>query len=158
MTKHFFPILLFMACILAISCNNGDDDPSGKGDPEGDCFTAKIDGELFEADNVKGTEIFSIINIGATYGTTEVPTFGVNINSSTSGTYELGSQTDVTAFYAPAALNSTEQFAAVSGSLTIEEHDLGFNTIKGTFNFTGRNADGETIEVTEGFFDLTYGE
>jgi hypothetical protein len=151
--KNHFPFFFLLACLALASCKKDN-----KLDPDGDRFSAKIDRELFEANKVTGTRISGVITIGATSGASGIPAFGVSIATSILGTYEFGSQSKVSAFYTPAVSNSTNQYAAKSGSLTIEEHDIGYNTIKCTFNFTGINASGETIEVTDGSFELEYEE
>jgi Family of unknown function (DUF6252) len=153
MKNHFLPFFLMLACLAVASCKKDN-----KLDPDGDRFSAKIDGELFEANKVTGTQISGVITIGAASSASGVPTFGVSIATSILSTYKFGTQSKVSAFYSPVASNPTNQYVAKSGSLTIEEHDVGYNTIKCTFNFTGINASGETIEVTDGSFELKYEE
>jgi hypothetical protein len=60
------------------------------------------------------------------------------------------------ALYAPDPITSTVEYGTTSGSLTIQEYDTAAPRIKGTFSFEGENIDGETIQVTEGSFDLMY--
>ena len=153
MKKHFqflFPALLVLA--LA-SCKK---DNSNNCDPQGDCFSAKIDGAQFNSDNVTGTAIFGAVNIGATFGTTTVQAFQVALSNTATGTYDLSTPTDAIVDYYPSALNG-EVYSSSSGSLTIDSHDIAAKKIKGTFSFEGTNpASGATISVTAGMFELTY--
>lgn len=157
MTKNYFYLLLMMISFTVLSCSKDDDD--NKLDPQGDCFTAKIDGASFESDNVTGSLFGGLLNIGATFGTTNVPTFGLNIWADSEGTFDIvpSSGTTATAQYSPAAAaNATDSYLGSSGTLVIEDWDKSNKTIRGTFEFEGINSDGETISVTDGFFDLTY--
>jgi uncharacterized protein DUF6252 len=154
MKNHFPLFFLMIACLALASCKK---DEVNNCDPDGDCFSAKIDGVLFESDNVTGTlVIFDVISIGATSGTNPVPTFGLFLITTAEGTYSFSTPDDVTAEYSPGALTSTTLYGATSGSLTIQEHDTASKRIKGTFNFEGDDGNGGKIQVTEGFFDLGY--
>lgn len=44
------------------------------------------------------------------------------------------------------------------GSLRITQHDYSKGNIKGTFQFSGRNAVGATRNITQGSFDLLYSQ
>lgn len=160
MTKNYFFFILLLGGLSFLSCNNNDDQPE-KADPEGDCFTAKIDGELFESDNARGTYLtgsVDIMTLSATSGITDLPTFGISILAGSEGTFDILAQNgaDVTATYSPAALTSTVIYGSTSGSMTISEWNTTDKRISGTFNFEGVNGDMETIQVTEGFFDIGY--
>ncbi len=71
------------------------------------------------------------------------------------GTYSLSSIGDYTAQYNP---NSSTFLGAVSGSLTITEHDPVGKTIKGTFNFEAEELTNPAnkASITEGVFNVTY--
>ena len=154
MKNHLLCLCLALACLATSSCKKDEDD---KLDPEGDCFTAKVDGQMFESDNVTGTlAIFDLITVSATSGNGPVPTFGLTLVTTDVGTYSFAAQSDVVGLYAPDPLTSSEEFGATSGTLTIQEHNAASKRLRGTFSFEGTNIDGETIQVTEGFFDLGY--
>ena len=141
-----------MALLAVASCGKDNDETL---DPEGDIFKAKIEGKQFNSDNVTGTQVFGIIMIGATFGA-DAETFDLTLIATDEGTYSFDTQSDVAGFYVPSALSSTEQFGAYTGSLTIEKHDAAKKRISGVFEFDGINADNETIQITDGFFDLVY--
>lgn len=151
-------LLLFLApFILFTSCNN-DDDGMKKLDPEGDCFTALVDGDFFNSDNVTGTDAGFVLTVGATLGTADVQIFGLSLFTQDVGTYEITAMggADVTATYAEGPLQTPTQYAALSGSLTITEHDMANQRIKGNFAFEGTGPNNMTVTITEGVFDLGY--
>lgn len=153
MKKHMSLLYVVLVSLLFVCCNKDD---SSKLDPEGDCFTAKVDGVLFESDNVIGNQVFASIAISATQGVTDVPTFALTLTATAEGTYSFDSPNlEVTSFYTPVA-GLPNIYGATTGSLTIEEHDPAAKRIRGTFNYEGINGNGEAVQVTEGFFDLVY--
>ena len=158
MTKNCFLLFILAFGLILFSCGNDDDqpEPQKQCDPDGDCFRAKIDGQLFEGEDVKGIKIlFGVINIAAA-GPSGAPTFAVNLVNTAEGTYDFAPQADVTATYSPSVVTSTDIYAAISGSLTIQSHDTTARQVSGIFNFEGINANNDTVQVTEGFFDLGY--
>lgn len=156
MKKYTYFICFLLLGISIMSCNKDDEETPEKLDPQGDCFTAKIDGELFESDNVTATSLGLFMSVGATFGTTDVPTFGLTLLNTAEGTYSFTGQAEVVGTYSPGALTSTVIYGSTSGSLTITENDTSDKRIKGTFNFTGEGDAGATIQVTEGLFDVGY--
>ncbi len=156
--KHLFLPLLVLA-VVSFGCNKDSDDEPEKLDPEGDCFTAYIDGEFFNSDNVLGTEVLGL-TISATFGTTNLQTFGFNLFNTNVGTYTFTPQTgtEATAQYSEGSLLSPDIYFSDGGTITITEHDEAGKRIKGTFSFEGINTIDQTmtIEVTDGIFDLGY--
>jgi uncharacterized protein DUF6252 len=153
MKNHFPLFFLMIACLAFVSCKK---DEINNCDPDGDCFSAKIDGVNYEGDDVSGYQVFASIIIGAKSGTNPAPIFDLTLIATSAGTYAFDTQSDVVGFYTPDPLGSTDQYVATSGTLTIQEHDTAARRIKGTFSFEGDNTNGETIQVTEGSFDLGY--
>lgn len=157
MKVKFLFYSLVLSALFISSCNK-DDDPE-KLDPQGDCFTAKIDGAFFNSDNVTGTRAFNII-INASFGTTTVQTFAINIfdPNITAGTYPIAAQTGtiITIQYMPSSLTSSTEFSSTSGTLIVEEHNVSEKKIRGTFNFEGEDTQGNPVSVTEGVFDVKY--
>jgi Family of unknown function (DUF6252) len=149
---------LALLTIFASACNKNKDNDIQKLDPEGDCFTAKVDGVLFESDNVTGTNTSLVLVIGATSGSTTLQVFGINLINTNVGTYAISVQSgaEATATYAPSSLSLPVLYVGTSGTLTISEHDTIEKRIKGTFSFEGDDGAGGTISVTEGLFDLRY--
>ncbi len=154
-----------LLCFLSISslafftCNDDDGGPS-KLDPEGDCFTAKIDGELWEGESISGMRLMfgsDQINISATKPTAELPTFSISIFQLMEGTYTFGTiDNEVSGQYT--MLSPITNIGAVSGSLTLSTFDEINKRVEGVFNFEGEGGNGEMISVTEGFFDIGYEE
>jgi len=157
MKTRFLHFSLTLILLSISNCNKSDEGPT-KLDPEGDCFTAVIDGQAFNSDNVTGTDTGLLLTIGATLGTTTLQTFGINLTNTAAGTYPISIQpgTQVIAQYSEGPLTSQTIYAGVSGSLTIEEHNTSEKRIKGTFSFEGDDSTGNMVSITDGIFDLKY--
>ncbi len=69
------------------------------------------------------------------------------------GDYSLSAVGSYSAQYKPDGVNI---YSAVSGNLTIEEHDQARKEIKGTFSFSALNVGGNTISLTDGSFSVSY--
>ena len=149
--------LLLLPLALFTSCNKDNEDMS-KRDPDGDCFTARVDGDFFNSDNVTGTDAGFVLSSGATLGTADVQIFGLSLLVRDVGTYDITAMSgaEVTATYAEGPLQTPTQYAALSGSLTITEHDMATQRLKGNFAFEGTGPNNMTVSVSEGVFDLTY--
>lgn len=165
--------LLLLPLLFCVACGN-DDEPEPE--KEGNCLTATIDGEEFEAETTTG--VFTVTEIE--YGDsdivqeTKVLTITGTIPSLTSETRtialnfacsELTSDLDVvdtdedcgvgmsysiTSFTDP---NGSLIVTAASGGITVEE--LTDDSIRGTFSFSGEDQDGTSYSITEGFFDTS---
>ena len=155
-SKYLLLLYIFSLALLS-SCNKGDDGLA-KLDPEGDCFTAMVDGAFFNSDYVTGTDVGFVLTIGATLGTSTVQIFGLSLFTTDVGTYDITAMSgaDVTATYAEGPFQTPTQYAALTGSLTITEHDIAAQRIKGSFAFEGTGPNNMTVTVTEGIFDLGY--
>ncbi len=127
----------------------------------GGSFEVKIDGSNFNA-NLEVTAILDSDQDG------DLNIAGINTNGSNvtlniksvsgTGTYTVADD-QFAGFYVES--NSTQYFADFTngGTGTLNLTTFNNNKAKGTFNFTGINPlDGETIEVTNGSFDVTYVE
>jgi hypothetical protein len=73
--------------------------------------------------------------------------------SITPGTYTYGPASSPSAAYGGASF--TAYYAGQSGTITITQYDKLTNSMKGTFSFVGKsNADGTTVTISEGSFDV----
>ena len=114
-------------------------------------LTAKIDGIALVTDDHDAKpfgvrEPFPAIRITATNGAQDIEiVFSVDADP---GTYDLIGSGDYSATYG----NSVEKSAAISGTLTIIDHDKETKCISGTFEY--ETASG--VKVTEGEFDYGY--
>lgn len=163
--KQFTLLLITISLISVTSCKSDDDGGEGGGAAAG-TITAKIDGTSFTS-----LELTSIATLAAgnliiqgndASGKSIVMTiFGYNGE----GTYEFtGANPAILniANYIEADINNpanTQSWTSpydgtVSGSVSIAVETT--NSVEGTFEFTGRNAnDMTTVAVTEGAFNLT---
>ena len=51
-----------------------------------------------------------------------------------------------------------ENWAALSGSISIDEKDETYLRVKGTFAFELEDADENTLSITDGYFNISYPE
>lgn len=163
--------LMLLTLLLCMSC--GNDDELQK---EGNCLTAKINGEDFTAETTVGT--FNIINIE--YGTsatqetrmlniigtvpsvtgdTKTITLNFACSEFTSELNIVETDSDCGIFLNYQNSSFTDPNAAFvvmaedNGIVNIEE--VSDEKIKGTFSFSGEDQDGNVYNITNGFFDTT---
>ena len=154
MRANTFLFTLVLATLFFTTCKKTDDNPSDKLDPEGECFTALVDGQAFNSDNVVGTDFGTLLNIRADFGVANFQSFGFNLVNRDIGTYDIPSE--VVAEYSEGPLTDQVLYTGESGSLTIQEHDLSAKNIKGIFNFEASDTTGLSVTITEGYFDVKY--
>ena len=94
-----------------------------------------------------------VMNVSGSGGGYQISlTFAADI---TPGDYDIMAAGDVVGTCNNAAVNPP-LFSGTSGTLTIVTHDIPTSTVEGTFNFSGDNGSGATVEITAGSFNLTY--
>ena len=167
--KQFMLFAALLGAFAFSSCSS-DDDGGNPGDVTAGSGTisAKIDGNSFTS--LEMTSIATKVNAGGQstlviQGNTQSQAFQFTINAYDGlGTYEF---TDanvfrIASYIEPNVSNpaNTQTWSApyensgVAGEISISEETD--SSIKGTFFFTGKNAnDGSTKSITEGSFDLT---
>jgi hypothetical protein len=144
------------------SCNdlilNGTEDGVDCGgnclvcDPQMIGFEATVDGTALPDPNSNATITVGVMNVtGSASGYQISLNFPADI---TVGTYDIVGGSVV------ATLNnasvSPPLFSATAGTLIIDEHNVSTKAISGTFSFSGVNDAASTVEVTDGYFSLTY--
>lgn len=145
------------------SCNdlilNGDEDGVDCGgnclscDPQISAFDATIDGAPMVSPTTNATMTVGVLNVtGSASGYQISLSFAADI---TPGDYDIMAAGDVVATCNNAAVNPP-LFSGTSGTLTITTHNLTTKVIEGSFNFTGDNGNGATVEITAGSFSLNY--
>lgn len=153
-------LFLFTFILIASSCKD-DEVPNLKPDPEGDCFTAMIDGEAYESDNVSAIYTegspSNEITIDATSSTGTMSKFQLNIISPRSHVFQLDPSLPIqeaTVLYFPDG-GASQNFAATSGAITVSTFDATEKRIAGTFQFNIVSVD-EEISITTGVFDVKW--
>ncbi len=113
-------------------------------------FRAKVNGTMINFANVIG---FNLMDTYRLAGTNIDNSMSISVPQTiTVGTYPLGEDlTGVTAGYIPGS-GQDAYYSIDGGSIVITSVSNGW--IKGKFAFTGENFDGETVNVTEGSFNV----
>ena len=174
--KQFGLMLTMVAATLLSSCS-GDDNGGGGGSAANGTIKAKVGGS-----NFKSMEIASFASKNAIGGGAYMITIQgsdeegnaiqliLNGVDGQPGTFEISQSAGITAvgYYTKININTSNPMAStyttwaapyegsgVAGSITISE--ITDTTIKGTFNFTGKNQEGtDTKAVTNGAFNLNF--
>lgn len=113
-------------------------------------FSAKINGVAYNATDIAVLSITDTgkYDIGGALG---LKIINLNITkNATIGTHPLLFNTDYEAFY----INDFNQFKSTSGSINITTFNKTSKNIAGTFNFVGKDTDGNSVSVTEGNFNV----
>ena len=147
---------LFFFCLIGIVLLGGcDKDETEVLDPEGDIFRAYIDGELFNAESAQGTFI-AVLFLSGTKSNAELMNLDLFPAAMNEGTYSLGVSSQIAFQYYTGTGSIENHYAATSGSCTVTKHDADEKRITGTFNFECDNGLGDSISITDGFFDIKY--
>ena len=168
--KHLTLLLMCLSLITISSCSSDDDGGDGGGDQgaASGTITAKINGNSFTS--LEMTSIASLANGGGQttltiQGNTQSQAFSMIINGYDGvGTYEISDSNvfRIASYIEPNISNpaNTQTWSApyensgICGEIKISEETD--SKIKGTFNFTCKNAeDDSTKNITEGSFNLT---
>ena len=171
MKRVSYIFILLSILITSISCDDeplegeffstGDgSDPIEDTDTSQDAsigITANIDGDNFEANGefVFGAFASGIFNIT---GISTTQTLAITIgNIDGPGTFDIGPNS--VGAGAITIINTSESFLSSemngSGTITIETLDMTNLIASGTFEFIAENETGETIEVTNGTFNVS---
>jgi len=153
-TSIVISAMIVLLCTLANACARDNENEVSSGDYH---FTAKVNGVNFSSIDDEMLAVSQdeyLIISGATQNQQEVITFQFFDFPGTTGTYTIGNgQYETHCFYS----DDTQSFFIFdddpksSGTLIIT--DIGTNSIKGTFSFTGVTNEGTaTTEVTNGSF------
>ncbi|NMH25580.1 DUF6252 family protein [Flavobacterium solisilvae] len=174
--KQFGLMLTFVMATLLSSCS-GDDNGGGGGSAANGTIKAKVGGSNFKSMEIASFASKNAIGGGAymiaIQGSDEEGNaiqLILNGVDGQPGTFEIGTDTTISAVgtYTETEINLSNPAAStfttwaapyedsgVVGSITISE--ITDTTIKGTFNFTGKNQEGtDTKAVTNGAFNLDF--
>jgi len=166
--KNFLVCLAVVSAFSVLSCSS-DDDGGEVGNAAEGTLTAKVDGVAYTSLEI--TSFANLVNAAGTsvlslQGNTSDQAISMTINGYDGvGTYELvDTNVFIVATYVEPNINdpmnsptwsAPYQDSGLIGEIKIsEETDTG---VKGTFNFTARNSDDNSlIEITEGSFNLNF--
>lgn len=173
--KQFGLMLTMVAATLLSSCS-GDDNGGGGGSAANGTIKAKIAGSNFNGSVASfamkqsvgaGAYMITLQGSDASGNALQLILNGVDGQP---GTFEISQSAGITAVgsYTKININTSNPMAStyttwaapyegsgVAGSITISE--ITDTTIKGTFNFTGKNQEGtDTKAVTNGAFNLNF--
>lgn len=114
---------------------------------------ANVDSKLFTTQVISGTTVAGRITLaGSTTTGSQAMTIIIPATIKP-GTYKL---TSTGSYLIEYKATSNNVYAASSGELIITSHDLSLKKLKGTFNFKGQNLQGNTVDVTNGSFSVSY--
>ncbi len=141
--------LLAVIVVFAFSsCNNDDDGNVGSG-------TVKItvDGKSYNFKNVTAASALGLITIEGETEDGKISLLLMMTSTIEAGEYEFNTQgSNLTALYT----ENEEGYFPETGTIKITSHSG--RKIKGTFNFSGHSMNGQTVEITNGSFDVKYDE
>lgn len=169
-TKSILVTFLSFSFLMATSCKKDDDGGSG-GNAGSGTISAKVNGDSFTS-----MEIASTATLTTGGSTTTVVLQGSDADGKGifiimngfegTGTYEFSdSNVFVTATYVEANVSNPQntqtwsapyQNSGIVGEVNVSEKTD--TTIKGTFNFTAKNVngDGSLVSITDGSFNLDF--
>ena len=169
-------LLLLALTIISLSCSS--DDGNSEDIPQF-AMTAKINGNIFQANNPFGNNNYSTINLwnyfpiedfvmlqgrqGGVFGNPEINIW-LKRSDIAVGTYSIGSETFSTppSHFIDLIDNSVQESQyTVNGSITITSVESSTKIVKGTFNFTTSDTANDpnpviNNTVTEGTFRYKY--
>lgn len=169
MKNTMYTILIALAFVFSVSSCSSDDDGGSGGDAASGIVKAKVDGTTVTSTQQLTTA--TIINAG---GTSTVAIQGTNMDGKGfnftingfegTGTYPIGGGANVFVVANYIEGNATNPLdtqiwtapfdTTVAGEINISESSE--TTIKGTFEFTGKNDDGSFRDITEGSFNVDF--
>lgn len=127
-------------------------------DTGGGTLEAEIDGADFSANSsfilAFGSEEFNNINITGTSDDSRQISLNFPLDAMAGSSYQFTETGATQANYITNA-DDGDFFGSDSGTIEVTAHDPDANTVTGTFSFTSNNGV-EPLEVTNGFFDVTY--
>lgn len=160
--KRVLPLLFTLLLIPAlIGCDSGSDDDDGGNNPNNaGTLTATADGSSFQSELVTVTfqsgvlSIAGITNADGSDGSTQRQII-LTIPNAATGTFGVSPFMGVIATYADADLtNPANAYAGTSGQIVIDA--LSDSSAEGSFSFTATNNGGDTVEISNGQFDVTF--
>ncbi len=151
------PILLtiLLSLTLITGCDSGGGDDGG-GLEGGGTVSAKVAGSSFNATVVTALNTNGVLAIGANLGASSSTQeqFNLTVNNASTGTFQFGIGGAIGIYSKGSSVSNLKAYTALSGSIELDEFSSG--GASGTFSFTGRTTGGESLQVTEGQFDVTF--
>lgn len=163
--------LLLVVLLFCAACKKDDDEVQ----KEGNCLTATIDGEAFEAETTTGTFITKTVDyedrlsqetrlltingiIAGLTSDTEIITLTFACSEFSSKLDIVNTDPDcgiIMSYQTTNILNpaSSKIIFGMEGEINVEEETE--DRIRATFNFKGEDQDGNTVSISDGFFDTT---
>lgn len=157
-------VLIFSGCSLF----GGSDDPCGTSELNASgTLTATVDGDRFAAVCLQGSLESGTLGIGGNLGAEGTPVqeqINLTILGAQPGqtyTFGLANPGLIAVYSALDTANPTDASGvytanAVAGTGSITVDVVSTDGASGTFIFTGRNNDGQTLAITEGRFDIDF--
>ncbi|WP_369997710.1 DUF6252 family protein [Winogradskyella sp.] len=168
--KNFMLLIMTVSLVTLTSCKSDDDGGGGGNAPSG-TLTAKVDGANFQSLDISSSA--TVANNGQNLiiiaSSTDANAFAITIvGYSGPGTYPLGgganifnvaSYTETDVDLSNPQNSTTEIWQAPYNDTQVGEINISEETdtkVIGTFNFTGKNVNGDQSEktITDGSFNL----
>lgn len=153
--KQVLLLCLVVLCSAAFTgCSDDSDDdnnnPTNPGNSNGS-ISAKVNGESWSATTVQGTWTNNVLGLGgAQIQGAENRQINIAGMVASTGTYQLGGFSGITATYSIGSGSSVESHIGMSGTLKVDQ--LSSSGAKGTFNFSTNDG----FSITEGSFDVKF--
>lgn len=170
--KTFKKTILVLMAVVAVSLTSckKDDDGGGGGNAAAGTVSAKVSGSsynsepmLTSASHVESNGVRTLLISSNTMNGRNI-TLGINAGFEGVGEYVIGGGPNVFVSGSYTEVDAANPMDAqiwlapydesVAGKINISE--FSDTTIKGTFNFKGKNADGTFKDVTEGSFNVNF--
>ena len=143
-------ILLSLVVVFALSSCNKDDNG---GDVGSGTVKLKANGTSYNFKNITAASAIGLITINGETDDGKISISLMMTSTIENGEYEFNAEgSTLTALYT----ENDNGYFPENGTFKITSHSG--KKIKGTFSFTGQSMNGETVEITDGSFDVKYDE
>jgi hypothetical protein len=174
--KLLFTAAIAMTLFTFSQCKKPKDEPQLPPETQTGAMTfgCKINGQIFVPKDGRGRPglFVEYVNLGSGPGggwylnipaIDQVPANSIGVSIVTDSLlvaegmqYQFGISKGFAKARYYVGLNNYPKGNTDSGSLWIKKHDMTQRILSGSFSFTGTNANGEKVNVTEGRFDIRY--
>ncbi len=154
-TSFFRFLFVAIFALTLTACDSGGDGDGGdSGLDSAGTLKATVAGQSFDAVLVVTTWQNGVLSITGNLGATQAGSneqLSITLNAASVGSHSFGIGGAI-GVWATGSLTALDGYTALSGTLNITT--LSNNRAVGTFSFTGRNNNGDQIQVSNGEFDV----
>lgn len=154
----FYRILpVFLLSVTLLGCDSADDGGDDNGPGGGGTLTATVGGASFSATTIVASFQSGVLSIGGNLGASQggqQEQINLTVNGAAVGSFTFGIGGAVGVYSKAESVTNIAAYTALSGTLTVSALDA--DGAEGTFSFQGRDNTGNTIQVSNGAFDVTF--